>query len=173
MTSPTKARPRGRVFGAPISSGHPTAGIDSRATRLQPPREDARQTSRETDVIDASAPVAATERATAPTRAAEPLEPPAKPVFIDSMELVQTVLVEPVYPAAAMRAAQEGWVTLEFTVGERGDVRDALITDAEPAGVFDAAALKAVGQWRFKPRVSNGRPVPVRSSATLRFAVDR
>jgi protein TonB len=100
-------------------------------------------------------------------------EAPQKPDFVDSKELVQTLSFEPVYPASALRAGQEGWVTLEFTVGERGDVHDALITDAEPAGVFDAAALKAVGQWRFEPRVSNGRSVPVRSSVTLRFAVDR
>ena len=50
---------------------------------------------------------------------------------------------------------------------------DPWITDAEPADVFDAAAITAVRQWRFKPRVANGRAVAVRSSVTLRFDVDR
>ena len=35
------------------------------------------------------------------------------------------------------------------------------------------AATDAVRQWRFKPRIANGRAVAVRSSVTLRFEVDR
>jgi protein TonB len=72
-----------------------------------------------------------------------------------------------------MRSGQEGWVTLEFTVTETGAVIDPWVTDAEPADVFDAAAIAAVRQWRFKPRIANGRAAAVRSSVTLRFEVDR
>jgi TonB family protein len=54
-----------------------------------------------------------------------------------------------------------------------GSVADIFVTDSEPNGVFDAAATRAVSQWRFKPRVSGGRAVAIRSSVTLRFAVDQ
>ena len=133
--------------------------MDSGPTVVEPRRRDAIAD----DAIDAS------QRPIAPRTV--PVADPA-PEFIDSRELEQTTMKEPVYPPSAMRARQEGWVTLELTVSERGDVRDMLVTDAEPAGVFDAAALDAVRQWRFKPRVANGRAVAVRSSVTLRFAVD-
>ena len=111
--------------------------------------------------------------ATARTLAAATPAPRPVPVYLEPSELEQISTVEPVYPTAAMRNRQGGWVTLEFTVTESGTVRDPWVTDAEPADVFDAAAIAAVKQWRFKPRVANGRAVEVRSSVTLRFAVDR
>ena len=97
----------------------------------------------------------------------------ARPEFVDASDLEQIVTIDPVYPAAAMRDRIEGWVTLEFTVTPTGGVGDILVTDSEPDGVFDAAATRAVSQWRFKPRVSGGRAVAMRSSVTLRFDVDQ
>jgi protein TonB len=167
MTSATRTGVRTRTFGAPISTGHAIAGVDRQPPGAGTPRA-ARSIASPAGEIDANGPRVPPDRVPASERTA--ITPPE---FVDSRDLSQTVLVEPEYPAAAVRAGQEGWVTVGFTVGERGDVRDALLTDAEPAGVFDAAALEAVRQWRFEPRVSNGRAVPVRSSVTLRFAVDR
>jgi len=94
-------------------------------------------------------------------------------LFALAANLEQIVTIDPVYPAAAMRDRVEGWVTLEFTVMPTGAVGDILVTDSEPSGVFDAAATRAVSQWRFKPRVSGGRAVAMRSSVTLRFDVDQ
>jgi TonB family protein len=79
---------------------------------------------------------------------------------------------EPVYPREALRAKVGGWVELEFTVTPTGGVRDVQVVGAEPARVFDAAATQALAQWRFKPRVVNGRAVAQRTSVTLRFDVD-
>ena len=159
MMSPKTTTQRGRVFGAPISSGHATAGIDTRP--YVPPKVATAAVNVDEAAATTSAPVPM------------PAAPRAAPAFLDSRELEQISLVEPTYPAAAMRTGQEGWVTLEFTVTETGAVSDPWITDAEPADVFDAAAITAVRQWRFKPRVANGRTVAVRSSVTLRFEVDR
>jgi protein TonB len=72
----------------------------------------------------------------------------------------------------ALRARVGGWVELEFTVTPTGGVRDIQAVGAEPARVFDAAATQALAQWRFKPRVVNGRAVSQRTSVTLRFDVD-
>ena len=79
---------------------------------------------------------------------------------------------EPVYPREALRNRIGGWVELEFTVTPTGGVRDVEVVRAEPARVFDAAATQALAQWRFKPRLVNGRAVAQRTNVKLRFDVD-
>jgi protein TonB len=82
-------------------------------------------------------------------------------------------VTDPVYPPQALRNGVEGWVEVEFTITEQGLVRDVEVLGAEPRGVFESAAITAVGKWRFEPRIANGRPVAQRSVVTLRFNVDR
>ena len=90
-------------------------------------------------------------------------------VAADAFERVHAP--DPVYPAQALRARTRGWVELEFTVTPTGSVRDVEVVDAEPEGVFDAAATQALTQWRFQPRLVNGPGVAQRTSVTLRFDV--
>ena len=136
------------VFGPPASSGHPIAGY---AGTTAPPEP-------------APAPVPAG----AP--AAETMMAGGAPLPVDDFQPL--AVAGPVYPPEALRNKVEGWVTLEFTITETGVVRDVQVVEAEPRGVFDAAAAAAVGAWRFRPRSVNGRPVPQRSVVTLRFNVD-
>ena len=166
MTTPKRATARGRSFGAPISSGHAIAGVDKRPYVPEPARTTRAAAGR---TASESPPVPAVARTLVTP---EPVPRP-QPVYLDPGELELVSTVDPIYPAAAMRNRQEGWVTLEFTVTQTGSVRDPWVTDAEPADLFDAAAIAAVKQWRFKPRVANGRAVEVRSAVTLRFNVDR
>jgi TonB family protein len=107
---------------------------------------------------------------TKPLPAPEPITQP-DPAMPDR-DLEQLTATEPVYPPEALRNRVEGWVEVDFTVTEAGVVREIEIVAAEPRGVFEAAATAAVGQWRFQPRVVNGRPVPQRSSVRLRFNVE-
>jgi protein TonB len=86
-------------------------------------------------------------------------------------DLLRIAAVEPAYPPEAFRNRVEGWAEVEFTVDESGTPREIAVTGAEPTGVFDAAAADAVAGWRYRPRVVNGRPVPQRTSVTLRFNV--
>jgi len=146
------------VYGAPISSGQPIAGIDTHPVFSEPVHRGGNAS-------------AAAESARVPGN--DNVAGSSRPEFVDSSELEQLVSIEPVYPTAAMRDRVTGWVTLEFTVTPTGGVRDILVTDSEPYAVFDAAATKAVSQWRFTPRVSNGRAVAIRSGVTLHFDVDR
>jgi protein TonB len=92
---------------------------------------------------------------------------------VESRDLVALATPAPGYPPLALRSGLEGWVEVEFTVDERGATADILVASAEPAGVFDAAATAAVADWRYLPRVVNGRAVPQRTSVTLRFSVER
>jgi protein TonB len=105
-----------------------------------------------------------------PLPAPEPIAQPE--LALPDRDLEQLTATEPVYPPGALRERVEGWVEVDFTVTEAGAVREIEIVAAEPRGVFEAAATAAVGQWRFQPRVVNGRPVPQRSSVTLRFNVE-
>ena len=78
----------------------------------------------------------------------------------------------PVYPFRAKQRQIEGFVSLSFIVDADGMVRDVAVTDAHPNAVFDQSALKAVGQWRFKPGSKDGAAVRVRIHQTIRFTLD-
>lgn len=55
----------------------------------------------------------------------------------------------PAYPKAALAAGTRGKVNLLLYVDATGRVSDARVESAEPAGVFDEAALAAAAKWRF------------------------
>ena len=111
----------------------------------------------------AAGPVAATSGASTASAARPAAEAPADD------ELGRVRVVEPVYPAQAMRDRVEGWVLLEFTITETGSVRDIVVVDSQPSGVFDAAASEALAGWKYRPRITDGRPVAHRSNVTMRF----
>ena len=69
------------------------------------------------------------------------------------------VKVAPIYPRRALKERIEGHVLLEFVVTETGDVRDAVVLEAKPNGVFEQAALKAAAKFKYKPRTVDGKPV--------------
>jgi len=77
----------------------------------------------------------------------------------------------PVYPIDAERQGIEGWVDLEFLVKADGSVHEPIIRNAQPAGVFDQAAIRAVQSWRFKPVMREGRPVEQRANVRMRFSL--
>ena len=112
----------------------------------------------------ATGPVATTGSASTSAGAARP----AAEAPTDD-ELGRLRVVEPVYPAQAMRDHVEGWVLLEFTITETGSVRDIVVIESQPSGVFDTAAAEALAGWRYRPRMTDGRPVAHRSNVTMRF----
>ena len=69
--------------------------------------------------------------------------------------------VAPIYPAAAKDAGLEGFVLVEFTVAEDGAATAAQVLAAQPAGVFDQAALAAVQMFRYRPMRQAGQAVAV------------
>lgn len=79
----------------------------------------------------------------------------------------------PAYPAEAARQGISGKVLLIVDVAADGSVRDVEIEKAEPAGVFDAAALDAARQWKFQPAIENGKPVAGRVRVPVTFEVEK
>lgn len=78
----------------------------------------------------------------------------------------------PEYPARARARGLQGSVNLSVLVGEDGAVRDVVVLEADPPGVFDEAAKAAVRSWRFEPGQYQGRAVPVRVQQLLRFTLE-
>ena len=108
--------------------------------------------------------------------AVEPSPKPTKPVPAPSETRGPTraaVVIEQVAPRFPMRAKrmaiEQGVVTLEFTIDKSGAVKDAVVVAAEPARVFEEAALKAIAQWRYQPKLVNGTPTETRRRFTFHF----
>jgi protein TonB len=76
-------------------------------------------------------------------------------------EMLPLVNIQPTYPTRAAQRGIEGWAQVSFTVTETGGVRDVIVVDAEPAGMFDQSSIRAAERFRFQPRVVNGQPVEV------------
>lgn len=79
--------------------------------------------------------------------------------------------VEPSYPEIARRSRTRGVVVIEAIIDREGNVTDARILRGLPMGL-DHEALEAVHQWKFKPALLNGRPVPVVFTLTVNFQLD-
>jgi len=89
-------------------------------------------------------------------------------------EYLPIVKVAPIYPPRAQSRGTEGWVLLEFTVTETGAVRDPVVIEAEPSGIFDQAAIKAVLKFKYKPRVEDGKPIAVpKVQHLITFKIER
>ncbi|MFT4995393.1 MAG: protein TonB, partial [Paraglaciecola sp.] len=48
-----------------------------------------------------------------------------------------------------------------FTVGKQGAVKDLFVVEANPADIFEQAALDAAAKFKYKPRVINGEAADV------------
>jgi TonB family protein len=73
----------------------------------------------------------------------------------------------PEYPPPLRKAKTAGRAIIRFTISPRGRVLDATVKNAtEPA--FGTAALEAMRQWRFLPKIKDGQPIS--STAEMPFS---
>lgn len=78
----------------------------------------------------------------------------------------------PRYPSAMRRSKKEGRVIVYMVIDETGRVDSAEVRQSTDPG-FEAEALKAVRQWKFKPGTKNGRPVRARILQPISFKLGR
>lgn len=71
------------------------------------------------------------------------------------------VKVQPIYPQRALNRGISGYVIVEFTVSKTGSIKDIVVIEAQPKGIFDRAAIKAAGKFKYKPRIVDGEAVEV------------
>ena len=81
--------------------------------------------------------------------------------FSSDGEYLPIVKVAPVYPRRAQTRGIEGFVLLEFVVTAAGSVRDPVVIESSPPGIFDNAAIQAALKFKYKPKVVNGQAIDV------------
>ena len=97
------------------------------------------------------------------------LPPPDKFIKVEKQPEV-VVAVQPEYPRLAREANIEGLVWVKILVDKDGNPRDAIVIKESGAKAgFEAAALKAAKQFKFKPAIQNGRPIAVWVSIPFEF----
>ncbi|MFC4698706.1 TonB family protein [Glaciecola siphonariae] len=84
------------------------------------------------------------------------------------------VRVPPQYPNNAATKGIEGYVTLSFSVNAVGEVENVIVVDAQPKGVFEKAAKRALRKWKYQPRIEQGKAVAMSGLAvTLDFTLEQ
>ncbi|WP_018971476.1 energy transducer TonB [Rudaea cellulosilytica] len=109
-----------------------------------------------------------------PKPAAAPATAPAKPAApaassAETRAAVVTSQSAPRYPPDAFRSRQEGWVEVAFTVAADGSVKNGSVVNANPPRLFNAAALRAIADWKFQPRLENGQPAEQTMRTRIEF----
>lgn len=71
-------------------------------------------------------------------------------------DIVPIVRVNPQYPIRAADRGIQGWVEVQFTISAAGTVKDPVVVEAEPATIFNRAALRAIRKWKYSPKIEEG-----------------
>lgn len=74
----------------------------------------------------------------------------------------------PSYPAAALRAREEGTVLVQVDVDAGGNATRVELAQRSRSRELDRAALQAVRGWTFEPAIRDGKPV----ASTVQVPVD-
>ncbi len=97
-------------------------------------------------------------------------EKAAQPITVVGASTLQRIeYVAPKFPSMTRNRVASGWVEVEFTVRADGSTGDIVVTNASPRNTFDNAAMAAVGEWRYKPVMRDGKPVEQRAAVRIRF----
>jgi TonB family protein len=75
----------------------------------------------------------------------------------------------PAYPAKALQQGIDGHVVLRIDVGADGRPAHVEVASAEPAGVFDQAAVDAAKHWTFEPKRKNGKAFAYQVEVPVKF----
>lgn len=76
---------------------------------------------------------------------------------------------EPAFPPEVKSARIYGTVVLTVITNEKGEVYDARVVRG-PHPLLNRAALEAVVKWRYRPKVVNGRQVPLLLTVSILFS---
>jgi protein TonB len=95
----------------------------------------------------------------------------APPAFEVPPEAVTQV--RPTYPEDAKKAGAEGVVVLQVDINADGTVASAKAVEEVPSfPSLTESAIAAVMQWKFKPAMDHGKPVPVTVALPIRFRLE-
>ena len=78
----------------------------------------------------------------------------------------------PNYPDASRRRGEEGVVRVELLVDSTGRVADVRILESSGFSALDAAALRSLREWRFRPAQRAGLPVAGSITTAVHFRLE-
>ena len=81
--------------------------------------------------------------------------------FARDSDFIPVYVPQPQYPRRAQTRGIEGYVLLEYIVTKTGAVRDPVVIEAKPPGIFNRAAINAAVKYKYKPKVVNGDAIDV------------
>lgn len=115
---------------------------------------------------------AAQNRTTAAAAAAREAQQQAATSKGSAQEFIRARALTPLaatYPQQAFEAGVHGYVIVEFMLNAKGKALDPRVIEAEPARVFDAAALQAVRSGRYDASALADRAKPQRARIRISF----
>lgn len=86
-----------------------------------------------------------------------------------SSDMTALDLPAPAYPKDANAKGIDGKVVMVIDVAADGSVKSARVETSEPSGIFDAAALEAVKEWKFNPATKNGKAIGSKVRVPITF----
>ena len=90
-----------------------------------------------------------------------------------NMDVIPLSRINPVYPRRARLMKIQGYVQVEFTITQFGNVKDVVVVKSHPEGVFDNSAKNAIVRWTFKPKMEEGKAVEQRAGLTINFRLHK
>lgn len=98
--------------------------------------------------------------------------PQKNSVQIDE-EVVPLIRIAPRYPSRAARLGIEGWVKMEIIIDSKGAVEKVKVLAARPSNLFNRAAIRAIKQWRFRPKIVSGKAVSRTAEQQINFKLKK
>jgi TonB family protein len=88
-------------------------------------------------------------------------------------ESLPMFIMQPLYPVFEDGRKPQGWVLLQFDVNASGKVEKAKVVESRPSKLFDQVTLDVAKNWRFKPKVKDGKRMRQKNTrARLVFSKD-
>lgn len=130
------------------------------------------------DIIVTVHPTAAQMRAPAAKRMLAKVAKPAKPAPIVAPAPIdrQVALMtrpQPVYPAQALRAREQGNVLVLAQVDINGHVSEAHVVHRSGSNILDRAAPNEVRRWKFEPALHDGQPIVASVEVPVSYRLDQ
>ncbi|MDH7569711.1 MAG: energy transducer TonB, partial [Armatimonadota bacterium] len=130
------------------------------------------------EVLEGSEPktICTLHKAPPPVVAAAPPPPPApaapRAVEVPVRPARLVHVVKPRYPEAARNDEHQGAVSLQVVVRPDGTCGEVTVTRSSGSRVLDAAAVRAVQQWRWEPARRGDEPVESTFACRVRFELE-
>jgi protein TonB len=78
----------------------------------------------------------------------------------------------PVYPTQAQNQGIEGYVVVQIYVNTKGELENVVVLESNPTGIFEAAAISSIKQWKFSGAIDNNKPITSSLKQRIKFELD-